>query len=235
VGTVFTATGVGSGTGMASPVTEFNTFIGFQAGFDVVAGSQNTCIGLGAKGSADMQGILQMGAGGIERLRVEDTGLYINGIQFTASGMTDVEVKTAYENNADTNEFSDAEEAKLAALKDLLPLVNIWASAQHYAVEALTDGANVSWDVSDKPFAKLDANGNRVMDNPTNIVDGLSVVLRVKHAGGPRTLTWGTAYEFGDEGAPTLGTITDSYDYLTFVCRGVSKLDFMGIKTGFTS
>ena len=233
VGTAFTATGVGSGTGMASPITEFNTFIGFQAGFDVVAGSQNTCIGTGAKGFADMQGILQLGAGGIERLRVEDTGLYINGIQFTASGMTDAEVKTAYENNADTNEFSDAEEAKLAALKDLLPLANVWERGQRYVVGTLTDDVNVSWDLAVMPMAYLGAAGNRVMNDPTNIADGLSVILRLQHISGARTLTWGSAYHFGDEGPPTLGTVAWSVDYLTFICRGHTRLDFLGIKTGF--
>ena len=42
--------------------------------------------------------------------------VYENG-SWRDSAMSDAEIKTAYENNADTNEFSDAEQSKLAAIE----------------------------------------------------------------------------------------------------------------------
>ena len=235
VGTTFTATGAGSGTGTAYSNVSANTFVGYRAGYDVVSGSENTILGYGAYGTSAMQGVLQLGAGGVERLRVEDTGLYINGVQFTASGMTDAEVKIAYENNADTNEFSDGEEAKLAALKDLLPLANTWERAQSPTKLTLTDAATIDWDIEAGQSAEVTITANRAMGLPTNMTDSTAVLLVVKQdASGSRLLSYDAAFDFGDDGSPTLSTGANKVDVLTFMTVGTANLRFLGIKKGFS-
>ena len=44
-GTVFTATGVGSGTGTAASNTAYNTFVGESCGYDVLTGGNNSMFG----------------------------------------------------------------------------------------------------------------------------------------------------------------------------------------------
>lgn len=54
-----------------------NTFIGCNAGISVATGNNNTIIG-GVPGTADLADTVLIGAGAIERIKVDATGLYIN-------------------------------------------------------------------------------------------------------------------------------------------------------------
>ena len=74
------------------------------------------------------------------------------------------------------------------------------------------------------------------ISNPTNAVDGLEITLRLaQDATGSRTVSWGTAYDFGTTpGAVTLTTTASKVDVLKFhyvsalskwVCVGLAKGD----------
>lgn len=86
---------------------------------------------------------------------------------------------------------------------------------------ALTDGANIAWDLAAAPVATLTLGGNRTLDNPTNKRAGASFALLVSQdATGTRTLAYGTDYKWADGVAPILTTTASRKDLLTFFCDG---------------
>ncbi len=62
-----------------------NLTVGYRAGADIVTGVNNTIIG-SLQGSAGLSNTVILGAGTCERLKVDGTGLYINGTVFTGGG-----------------------------------------------------------------------------------------------------------------------------------------------------
>ena len=87
--------------------------------------------------------------------------------------------------------------------------------------QTLTDGANISWDVSSGTFATVTLGGNRTLDNPTNLENGGTYVLIVKQdATGSRTLAYGNAYQWPGGTDPILSTAASSVDIFTFVSDG---------------
>ena len=120
----------------------------------------------------------------------------------------------------------DADTAKTDVEQD-------WTAHQYYAIQTLSDGANIAWDVDSEPSAKVTLAGNRTLDNPTGMVDGGSYRLRVIQDGtGSRTLSYGVNYNFGDAGEPDLSTAANSVDILYFESDGTDMF-FIGIATGF--
>jgi hypothetical protein len=88
---------------------------------------------------------------------------------------------------------------------------------------ALTDGANVAWDLAAAPVATLTLGGNRTLDNPTNKRAGASYALLVTQDGtGTRTLAYGTEYKWMDGAAPILTPTAARKDLLTFYCDGTN-------------
>lgn len=84
----------------------------------------------------------------------------------------------------------------------------------------LTDGANISWDVTAKPMAYVTLAGDRTLDNPTNMIDGATFCLVVTQDGtGNQTLAYGTDYLFPGGTDPVLSTAAGAVDILTFICR----------------
>ena len=87
----------------------------------------------------------------------------IQGAIDAPSGITDAEIKTAYENNADTNEFSDAEQTKLAGVETAATTDQTDAEIRT-AVEAATD-SNV---FTDADHTKLNAIETSATADQTN-------------------------------------------------------------------
>jgi len=110
---------------------------------------------------------------------------------------------------------------------------NTYSNQQYFAEATLTDGANISWNLNTAQEAKVTLDGNRTLDNPTNQVAGAWYNLRVIQDAvtGSRTLSYGTAYNFGDLGAPTLSTATSAEDVLSFRSNG-TDMQYMGASTG---
>jgi hypothetical protein len=69
---------IGFEAGRFNTTGQTNNFIGYQAGRNVTTGSNNTIIG-GLTGSSTLSNTVLIGAGTTERVKVDATGLYING------------------------------------------------------------------------------------------------------------------------------------------------------------
>ena len=92
-----------------------------------------------------------------------------------------------------------------------------------YNTQTLTDGTNIAWDLSLGAFAEVTLTDNRILDNPTNLINGASYILLVKQDGvGGRTLSFGSAYKFPDGTAPTLSTDPNAVDIIAFLSDGTS-------------
>lgn len=107
----------------------------------------------------------------------------------------------------------------------LLGTAQSFTTAHGFAVSTLTDGANISWDLSANQVARVTLAGNRTLSNPTNKVEGNVYILIVKQDGtGGRTLSFSSDYKFAGGTAPTLTTTASKADVLTFVCEGTSLI-----------
>lgn len=90
-----------------------------------------------------------------------------------------------------------------------------WDRNHRVTPVTLTDGANIAVDASLSNNFKVTLGGNRTLDNPTNLADGMVLNFVIKQDGtGGRTLAFGSKYDFGDAGTPTLTS-------------GANKIDFM--------
>ena len=109
--------------------------------------------------------------------------------------------------------------------------VAVLGTAQEYTrthnfnATTLTDGANISWDLSQNQVASVTLAGNRTLSNPTNQVDGAVYILIVKQdATGGRTLAFSSNYKFAGGSAPSLTTTASKADVLTFVSDGTNMM-----------
>lgn len=102
------------------------------------------------------------------------------------------------------------------------------------AVVALTDGATIAVNAALGNDFRVTLGGNRNMANPTNLVDGQKLTFQITQDGtGSRTVTWGTAYDFGTAGAPTLTLTAAKTDLLHFVYNATAtKLFYEGSNLG---
>lgn len=91
------------------------------------------------------------------------------------------------------------------------------------AFQTLTDAATIAWDMASGYNAKVTLGGNRTLGAPTNMIEGLSGVLRVIQDGtGSRTLAYNACWDFGALGSPTLSTGAGKEDLIFWVCTNAS-------------
>jgi len=91
-----------------------------------------------------------------------------------------------------------------------------WDRNQRVAPVTLTDGTNISVDAALSNNFKVTLGGNRTLDNPTNMTDGMILNFVVKQDGsGGRTLAYGSKYDFGDAGIPTLSSGANVIDLIS--------------------
>ncbi len=121
-------------------------------------------------------------------------------------------------------------EQALAWVEDITERVNLLTDRPKPGT--LTDGANIAWDAEAIQFASVTLGGDRVLDNPTNLVAGQRYYLLVTQDGaGTRLLTYGSAFLWPGGTAPTLTTAAGAVDLLEFISDGTSlygdsKLNF---------
>lgn len=83
--------------------------------------------------------------------------------------------------------------------------------------------ANVSWDLNTNQVTTLTLDGDLVLNNPTNQVDGSTYIIRPRQDGtGTRLLTYGSVYKFPGGTAPTLTTAASSKDIITCISDGTN-------------
>lgn len=96
----------------------------------------------------------------------------------------------------------------------LLETSATWSSA---AFVSLTDGTNISLDMSTGFNFQVTLGGNRTLSNPTNTKVGQSgVIVVVQDGTGGRTLSFGGNYKFANGTAPTISTGANEYNFLFY-------------------
>jgi|TARA_R110002126_G_scaffold13327_4_gene57997 hypothetical protein len=107
----------------------------------------------------------------------------------------------------------------------LLALAQTFSKAQAGSITALSDGANISVDLSANNHFSVTLGGNRTLDNPTNIVAGTSGSFFITQDGtGSRTLAFGAYYDFPAGTAPTLTTTAAAVDRIDYIARTTTSL-----------
>lgn len=102
-------------------------------------------------------------------------------------------------------------------------VVSIFTKQQNFGAVALTSsGGHIAWNLDNAQSAKHALTENTTLDNPTNLVDGGTYVLKItQHASAAKTLAFGSAYKWAGGSAPTISPGLGAIDIFTFVCDGV--------------
>ena len=141
----------------------------------------------------------------------------------------------SYVNTRTGNQVSNAEKTagtvtgvRRFSPKDVADMVD-----RHASLDQLTEQANIAWDVQASPVAQVTLGGNRTLANPTNPKNGGVYVIEAKQdSTGNRTLAYGNAYNFGEEGTPVLSTTASASDVLCFLYTD-SEMKLISIVKGF--
>ena len=85
----------------------------------------------------------------------------------------------------------------------------VFNDSAYFPEATLTDASTIAWDVQSSPVAKVTLTDNRTLGAGSNAVAGQFVSLLVIQDGtGSRTLSFNAVYEFTEDTAPTLTTLT---------------------------
>ena len=104
-----------------------------------------------------------------------------------------------------------------------------YTKPQTITPQTLTYAATIAIDASLTEIFRLTLTGNAIISNATNLVDGTTYLFWIiQDSTGSRIITWGTNYDFGVLGTPTLTTTANKKDLLSFISDG-TKLYFLGI------
>jgi len=103
---------------------------------------------------------------------------------------------------------------------------NTWTSSQNVASVALSDGANISTNAALGNTFTVTINGNRTLDNPTNLVGGGTYQWEITQgSGGSHTLSYGSTFAWLSGSAPILSTVAADVDLISCVySSATSKL-----------
>lgn len=118
---------------------------------------------------------------------------------------------------------------------DFTSIRHLFTAAQDVAPVALSYGANIATNAAlSNVFTVTLSDVTAQLDNPSNLVDGQTIIWRITQDGtGGRALTFGANFDFGTAGAPDLTTSTSGkMDIITGVSNG-SKI-FCSAQRGFT-
>lgn len=98
----------------------------------------------------------------------------------------------------------------------LLATVNVFTKNQSVTTVALTDGANIAVDASLSNNFKVTLGGNRTLDNPTNLTEGMVLNFAIDQDGtGGRTLSLGSMYKFPNGVVPTWVTTASAKNFFS--------------------
>lgn len=111
--------------------------------------------------------------------------------------------------DTDTPTVDSSEIAKLAR-------ANVFSKAQTVTPVALTDAAFIATDASLSNTFTVTLGGNRLLSNPTNLVNGTIYNWRITQDGtGGRSLIYDTKFKWPDGTDPTLTTSAGAIDFLS--------------------
>ncbi len=102
-----------------------------------------------------------------------------------------------------------------------------FTAQQVFGAASLTDASPITWNLATQQSAKVlltsGVGGTRQLQNPTNMVDGGTYILKItQSATGSNALTYGNAYKWPGGVAPVLSTANNAIDILTFISDGTN-------------
>lgn len=98
----------------------------------------------------------------------------------------------------------------------LLAQANVFTKAQTVTPVALTDAATIATDASLSNNFTVTLGGNRTLNNPTNMANGVILNFKIKQdATGTRTLAYGSKFKWAGGTAPVLSTAASARDFIT--------------------
>jgi hypothetical protein len=202
----------------------------------------------GATGPTGPAGANGAGSGTVTSVGLSvPTGLSISGSPVTVSGSFTVTWTAGYQG------YTSAEATKLAGIAtgaqvnlSTATAAQLQAGTANVVVNpdvvmsamawsALTYAATVVIDHAAGCYRTLLLAGNPTLGAPSNPKPGLPFNIAVKQpaSGGPDTLSYNAAFNFGTAGAPILSTAAGAEDLLCFVCRASGNYEFLGMGKGF--
>lgn len=209
--------------------------------FNITGGHANACIGMHTDGSGNsyidgyslsLRGNYENNNASARHLGVHVLNTGYVGVRTAGITNTALTVKGAGTSTNNALNVTDSGSTSVFSVQDdgLVNVPNnLKVSGQAYSdgVVTLVDGATITpdWDDGNVQKVVLGAVG-RTMANPSNIQIGATYILIVVQDGsGSRTITtWGTAYEFPGNTAPTLTTTADYADVITLVAYNADTL-----------
>ena len=140
--------------------------------------------------------VLSLGAGGVEGLRVVQTGNVGIGLSYAG---------TPYAGNVRAH----------------LDVGGFYSTARANVVDqTLVDAATITWDGANGQIATVTLAGNRTLANITNPRIGTYILHVIQDGVGGRTLSFQRNYRFTANVTPTLTSAAGSRDIFTFVSDG---------------
>jgi hypothetical protein len=110
-----------------------------------------------------------------------------------------------------------------------------YAGALTPRVVALTDAATIAVDAASGNVFSVVLGGDRTIGAPSNPSDGQVIRIRLVQpgSGGPYTVSWNSAYDFGGGSAPTLSTGATAVDIAAFeYVSAITKWCYLGSSLG---
>lgn len=93
------------------------------------------------------------------------------------------------------------------------------------ATNALVDATNIATDCNDGNVHEVTITANRILDNPTNQVNGFTYAWRIIQGGaGSFTLAFGTAFDFAGGSPPSLSSAAGAVDIITAISDGTNMV-----------
>lgn len=99
--------------------------------------------------------------------------------------------------------------------------------------EITYSGTNISWDCENGNMQYVVLTNNAQLANPSNLQSAGYTIFVQQDATGSRTLTYGSWFDWGTDGAPTLTTTAGSEDVISMLGRNATNT-YCASKLGFT-
>ena len=102
--------------------------------------------------------------------------------------------------------------------------VNNYTKQQHFAIQTLTTGSNVEWNLENNQKAIIAHTEDMTLSNPTNLMSGATYILYLQHDSASRLFLFSSLYKFQGNNNPLLSSGGNALDIFTFECNGVYLL-----------
>lgn len=141
---------------------------------------------------------------------------------------TDVAIQYTYVDDGNSSQWIETGNSSSSSSSSGLAStasVNVFSAGQIGAVTTLTDQATIATDLALSNNFEITLGGNRLFDNPTNMVAGqVGSIFISQDATGSRTLSWGSYWLFSGGTAPTLSTAALAQDRIDYIVKSSTEI-----------